>query len=468
VILAADPVTLDTGDTAWLLASSALVLLMTPGLAFFYGGLNRSKSVLNMMMMSFSAIGLVSILWLMYGFSAAFGADKPLSDSVAGIIGDPGQYGGWKTFAADLGYPFNATLPIPTYVVLAFQMMFAIITVALISGAISDRTKFLGWLVFAAGWFTLAYVPIAHMVWGGGYLGVTIGELDFAGGSAVHINAGSAALALAIVLGRRVGWPKESFRPHNVPFVALGAGLLWFGWFGFNAGSELTADNTTAIAFVNTQVATAAALMGWIIMEWLKNGKPTLVGASSGAVAGLVAITPACAYIVPWAAALLGLVAGAICALAVSLKYKLGFDDSLDVVGVHFVGGWIGCLWIGFFATYQSGFSSTLMPHEGLLYGGGGHQLLAQFEGAGVVTVWSFVVALLVGYAVKFTIGLRAKQDAEIDGIDVAEHAESAYDFTSASGGGGGAFALAGIGHGGAHTAESKAAESKPAQPAKV
>ena len=202
MILAADPVTLDTGDTAWLLASSALVLLMTPGLAFFYGGLNRSKSVLNMMMMSFSSIGLISILWLMYGFSAAFGADKPLSDSTAGIIGDPTQYGGWKTFTADLGYPFAPALPIPTYVVLAFQMMFAIITVALISGALSDRTKFAGWLVFAAGWFTLAYIPIAHMVWGGGFLGVTVGELDFAGGSAVHINAGSAALALAIVLGR--------------------------------------------------------------------------------------------------------------------------------------------------------------------------------------------------------------------------------------------------------------------------
>ena len=470
MILAADPVTLDTGDTAWLLVSSALVLLMTPGLAFFYGGLNRSKSVLNMMMMSFSSIGLVSVLWLLYGFSGAFGADQPINDSTAGIYGSLGQYSGWRTFATELGYPFNASLPIPTYVVLAFQMMFAIITVALISGAISDRTKFFGWLVFAAGWFTLAYVPIAHMVWGGGFLGVTVGELDFAGGSAVHINAGSAALALAIVIGRRVGWPKENFRPHNVPFVALGAGLLWFGWFGFNAGSELTADNISAIAFVNTQMATAAALMGWIIVEWLKNGKPTLVGASSGAVAGLVAITPACAYIVPWAATLLGLVAGAVCALAVSLKYKLGFDDSLDVVGVHFVGGWIGCLWIGFFANplADGGF---YVKHPGLFVSGGDtHQLISQAEGAGVVTVWSFVVALVLGYALKYTIGLRTKQDAEIDGIDVAEHAESAYDFHSPTGGGGsaGAFALAGIGHGGAHTADSKAAESKPAEPAKV
>jgi Amt family ammonium transporter len=452
VLFAADPITINTGDTAWLLASSALVLLMTPGLAFFYGGLNRQKSVLNMMMMSFSSIGLISILWLIYGFSAAFGADKPINDSTAGIIGDPAMYGGWKTFAADLGYPFNATLPVPTYVVLAFQMMFAIITVALISGAISDRTKFIGWLVFAAGWFTLAYIPIAHMVWGGGFLGVTVGELDFAGGSAVHINAGSAALALAIVLGKRIGWPKESFRPHNVPFVALGAGLLWFGWFGFNAGSELLADNTAAIAFVNTQVATAAALLGWILVEWLKNGKPTLVGASSGAVAGLVAITPACAYIVPWAATLLGVVAGAICCLAVGLKYRFGFDDSLDVVGVHFVGGWIGCLWIGFFASYQSGFPATAMPHEGLVYGGGTHQLIAQAEGAGVVTVWSFVVALVIGFIVK-SVGLfRLKPHLEVEGIDVTEHAESAYDF-SASSGGGGAFAAAGISPG-AHSAE--------------
>ncbi len=462
----ADAVKLDTGDTAWLLLSSALVLLMTPGLAFFYGGLNRSKSVLNMMMMSFSSIGLISILWLLYGFSGAFGADQPIG-SKAGIIGDLGQYSGNKTFFDSLGYPFNPSLPIPTYVVLAFQMMFAIITVALISGGISDRTKFAGWMVFAAGWFTLAYIPIAHMVWGGGFLGVTVGELDFAGGSAVHINAGSAALALAILLGRRVGWPKESFRPHNVPFVALGAGLLWFGWFGFNAGSELTADNTAAIAFVNTQVATAAALLGWVFVEWIKNSKPTLVGASSGAVAGLVAITPACAYIVPWAAALLGLVAGAVCALAVGLKYKLGFDDSLDVVGVHFVGGWIGCIWIGLFANPAAD-DGFYVKHPGVFVSGGNaHQLISQLEGAGVVTVWSFVVALVVGFLVKITIGLRVKSEAEIDGIDVAEHAESAYDFTSASGGGGGAFAMAGItppaGTGGAHSAE-----SIPSQPANV
>jgi Amt family ammonium transporter len=304
--------------------------------------------------------------------------------------------------------------------------------VALISGGIADRAKFIGWLIFAAAWFTLAYVPIAHMVWGGGYLGITVGEADFAGGSAVHINAGAAALALAIVLGKRVGWPQAAFKPHNVPFVALGAGLLWFGWFGFNAGSEQTVDPTTAVAFVNTQMATATALMGWIIVDWIRGGKPTLVGASSGAVAGLVAITPACAFIEPWAATLLGLVAGAVCALAVSLKYVLRFDDSLDVFGVHFVGGWIGCLWIGLFATAKSGW--TFLPttggvfHEGLFYGAGATQLIAQAKGAAIVSVWSFVVALVVGYLLKLVGLFKVKETAQIEGLDAHEHEESAYE----------------------------------------
>ncbi len=462
--------TVNSGDTAWLLISSALVLLMTPGLAFFYGGLNRSKSVLNMMMMSFSAIGLISVLWLLYGFSAAFGKDQPVAGH-PGFWGDLGQYLGTRTFTSELGYPVMPSLGIPTYVVLAFQMMFAVITVALISGALSDRTKFAGWLVFAAGWFTLAYIPIAHMVWGGGYLSAYVGELDFAGGSAVHINAGAAALALAILLGRRVGWPRERLRPHNVPFVALGAGLLWFGWFGFNAGSELTADNITGLAFVNTQVATAAALLGWLGIEWLRNGRPTLVGASSGAVAGLVAVTPACAYIAPYAAVLLGLAAGTLCALAVGLKYRLGVDDSLDVVGVHFVGGWIGCVWIGFFASAQAD-GGAYVKHQGLLYGGGITQLLAQVKGAAIVSVWSFAVALAIGYLVKVTIGLRVGREAETEGIDVAEHKESAYDLASSSGGAG-AFAQAGIGHraplAGAHAAESEpAGAQRPAAPTRV
>jgi len=433
--------TIDTGNTAWLLVSTALVLLMTPGLALFYGGLNRNKGVLNMMMMSFSAIGLVSILWIAYGFTVAFGAD------VNGFWGDLSQYLGTKTFIDELWLATDENpsgIGIPTYVVLAFQMMFAIITVALISGAISDRAKFAGWLVFAFGWATLVYFPVAHMIWGGGYIATTIGALDFAGGTAVHINAGAAALGLALVLGRRVGWPRDKFKPHNVPMVALGAGLLWFGWFGFNAGSELTADSTTAIAFVNTQVATAAGLLGWIVVEWIRDGKPTMVGASSGVVAGLVAITPACAFITPWAAVLLGLAAGAVCALAVGLKYLLRIDDSLDVFGVHFFGGWIGSLWIGLFGTSAV---SSLVANEGLVYGGGLTQLGKQALGSGIVTVYSFGVAVVLGLLIEKTIGFRAKTDAELDGIDVAEHAESAYDYTTSTsgGGGGGAFALAGI-----------------------
>ncbi|HKD97308.1 MAG TPA: ammonium transporter [Micromonosporaceae bacterium] len=436
----ADPPALDTGNTTWLLVSSALVLLMTPGLALFYGGLNRSKSVLNMMMMSFSCIGLVSILWVVYGFSFAFGTNG--SGSANDVIGSFTQYLGTKNFIDEIWSVGGSSTGIPTYVVLVFQMMFAVITVALISGSISDRAKFAGWLVFAFGWFTVVYVPVAHWIWGGGFIGAKLHALDFAGGTAVHINAGSAALALAIVLGRRVGWPKESFKPHNVPMVALGAGLLWFGWFGFNAGSELTSDKIAAIAFVNTQVATAAALLGWIVVEWVRNGRPTMVGASSGAVAGLVAITPACAFVSPLGAVGLGLVAGAVCALAVSLKFRFGVDDSLDVFGVHFVGGWIGSLSIGLIGTTAFNAAGA----DGLFYGGGLTQLGRQALCSGIVTAYSFGVALLLGFVIDRTIGFRASAEAEIDGIDVAEHAESAYEFSPASGGGGGAFALAGIG----------------------
>jgi ammonium transporter, Amt family len=432
----ADAPTIDTGNTAWLLASSALVLLMTPGLALFYGGLNRSKSVLNMMMMSFSCIGLISVLWVIYGFSFAFGTNS--SAGANNVIGSFTQYLGTRNFVAELW----GTTGIPTYVVLAFQMMFAIITVALISGSISDRAKFAGWMVFAFGWFTIVYVPVAHWIWGGGFIGAKLHALDFAGGTAVHINAGSAALALAIVLGRRVGWPRESFKPHNVPMVALGAGLLWFGWFGFNAGSELTADGTTAIAFLNTQDATAAALLGWIIVEWIRNRRPTMVGASSGAVAGLVAITPSCAFISPLGAVGLGLVAGAVCAFAVGLKFRFGVDDSLDVFGVHFVGGWIGSLSIGLIGT--TAFNS--LGAKGLFYGGGLAQLGRQALCSGIVTVYSFTVALALGYLIEKTMGFRASVEAEVEGIDVAEHAESGYDLSPGVGGGSSAFALAGVG----------------------
>jgi len=433
----ADGPTIDTGNTTWLLVSTALVLLMTPGLALFYGGLNRSKSVLNMMMMSFSCIGLISVLWIIYGFSFAFGTNS--GSGTNDFIGSL-QYLGTKNFVSEIWTVGGNPIGVPTYVVLAFQMMFAVITVALISGSISDRTKFAGWLVFAFGWFTLVYVPVAHWIWGGGFIGAKLKALDFAGGTAVHINAGSAALALAIVLGRRVGWPKESFKPHNVPMVALGAGLLWFGWFGFNAGSELTADSTAAIAFINTQDATAAALLGWIIVEWIRNGKPTMVGASSGAVAGLVAITPSCAFVSPLGAVGLGLVAGAVCALAVSLKYRLKVDDSLDVFGVHFVGGWIGSLSIGLIGT--TAFNSA--GAKGLFYGGGFEQLGRQALCSGIVTVWSFGIALLLGFIIDKTIGFRTSAEVEVSGIDIAEHAESAYELSASTGGG--AFALAGVG----------------------
>ncbi len=438
---------INTGNTAWLLLSSALVLLMTPGLALFYGGLNRSKGVLNMMMMSFSCMGLISVLWVIYGFTLAFGTNS--NAGLNNMIGSFTQYFGTGTATISEEWLFlGAGTGIPTYAIMVFQMMFAIITVALISGAVSDRMKFGGWILFAFAWFTLVYIPVAHWVWGGGWIGGKLHALDFAGGTAVHINAGAAALGLILVLGKRAGWPRESFKPHNVPFVALGAGLLWFGWFGFNAGSELTVDGTTVFAFVNTQVATAAALLGWVIVEWIRDGKPTLVGASSGAVAGLVAITPACGFIAPLPAVVVGLVAGAVCALAVGLKYKLGYDDSLDVVGVHFVGGWIGSLSIGFFATAQVNSAINGDPGlgaaEGLFYGGGLAQLGRQFVGSAAVTVYSLVIAAIIAFVIKTAKGLRVSDEAEITGIDVAEHAESAYD-TSPSTGSAGAFAMAGL-----------------------
>lgn len=453
MLLVQDPVELSVGNTAWILASSALVLLMTPGLALFYGGMTKAKSVLNMMMMSFSAIGLVSILWLVYGFSIAFG-----DDAGNGLWGSFSQY-----FGADVSPDaLWGTLDIPVFAFMAFQMMFAVITVALISGAIADRAKFAGWLVFAAGWATLVYFPVAHWVWGGGWIGADLGALDFAGGTAVHINAGAAALALAIVLGKRTGWPKDRFKPHNVPMVMLGAGLLWFGWFGFNAGSELAADGIAALAFVNTQAATAAAVLGWLIVEKIRDGKPTLLGASSGAVAGLVAITPACAFVTPLGAVGLGVVAGIVCALAVGLKYALGYDDSLDVVGVHLVGGLVGSLAIGLIGTASVGGVAV----DGLFYGGGASQLGKQAIASFAVMGYSFIIALVLGYAIKFTIGFRVSADAEAEGVDVTEHAESGYDYSSSSGGS--AFALAGVGAAAAKAPAEEGATEQESAPVKV
>jgi Amt family ammonium transporter len=422
---------INAGDTAWVLMSSALVMLMTPGLAFFYGGMVRSKSVLNMMMMSFITIGIVSVLWVLYGFSVAFG------DTGNGFWGGLSQVG--LTDLASSLTTNGGVYPIPLLAFAMFQMMFAIITPALISGAIADRAKFLTWGIFVALWATLVYFPVAHWVFdfggeeaGGSDAGwlANLGVLDFAGGTAVHINAGAAGLALAIVLGRRIGWPKTLMKPHNLPFVLLGAALLWFGWFGFNAGSALGATPTAALAFATTMVATATAVLGWVLVERIRDGHPTSLGAASGAVAGLVAITPACAFVSPIGAMAIGFLAGAICALAVSLKFRFGFDDSLDVVGVHLVGGLVGSLAIGLFATT----SVNELGKDGLFYGGGIQPLVTQAIGAGAVLAYSLVVTLVLGFLLHKTLGFRVSEDTEISGIDLVEHAETAYDLAAAAG----------------------------------
>lgn len=430
-----EDVVLNGGDTAWMLASTALVLLMTPGLAFFYGGMVRTKSVLNMMMMSMVTMGIVSVLWVIYGFELAFGhsSDSPWF----GGIGFSG-FGGMVNELTNNG----GVYPIPVLVFAAFQLMFAIITPALISGAIADRAKFSAWAIFVAIWSTIVYFPVAHWVFAfGNKVGDTVtgtgflagkGLEDFAGGTAVHINAGAAGLALAIVLGKRIGWRKESMRPHSLPLVMLGAGLLWFGWFGFNAGSSLAANGIAGLAFMNTQVAAAGAVLGWLLVEKIRNGHATSLGAASGVVAGLVAITPACAFVAPWAAVVIGIIAGILCSLAVGLKYKFGFDDSLDVVGVHLVGGIWGSLSIGLFGTHVV----NSIGLDGIFYGGGTGLLVKQALGVGVVAAYSFIVTLIIGFAIEKTIGFRVSREVEIEGIDLKEHAESAYELASSSRGG--------------------------------
>jgi Amt family ammonium transporter len=420
---------LDTGNTAWVLTSAAMVLLMIPGLAFFYGGMVRSKSVLNMLMMVMGSLFVVGILWVAFGYSVAFGTD--IGD--AGLLGSITENAWLTGLMADAP---DAALPAMAFV--AFQAMFACITVGLIAGAIADRTKFSAWLVFAALWATLVYFPVAHWVWAAGGWIFKLGVIDFAGGTAVHINAGAAGLALAIVIGRRVGWKKNPMRPHNLTLVMIGAGLLWFGWFGFNAGSALAANNTASVVFLNTFVATCAAGIGWLVVEKIRDGHATSLGAASGIVAGLVAITPACSALSPIGSIILGLVAGVLCALAVGLKYKLGYDDSLDVVGVHLVGGLVGTLAIGFLAT-------DLAPAgiNGLFYGGGAEQLGKQAIGAFAVLFYSLIVAGILGLLIKYTIGIRITKDDEVAGIDLTEHAESAYELGESGGGG----VFAGVGH---------------------
>ncbi len=424
-----DEFVLDTGNTSWIIVAASLVLLMTPGLAFFYGGMVRRKSVLNMMMMSFGAIGVVAPIWLLWGYSGAFGSD------IGGIIGNPLEYFGSNTITD--AESLMAGSGVPALVAIGFQATFAIITVALISGSVADRMKFGAWMVFAAVWVTLVYVPMAHMVWGGGLLGgdgITSGlsaPIDFAGGTVVHINAGIAGLVLALLLGVRKGFGKEPMRPHNLPFVMLGAALLWFGWFGFNAGSEFAADGTAGRAWINTTVATAMAMLGWLLTEKFRDGKATSLGAASGVVAGLVAITPAAASVDTYGSIAIGLIAGILCAMAVGLKYKFGYDDSLDVVGVHLVGGLTGTILIGLFANVSDTTNGTWYADgsmNGLFYGGGVTQLITQIIVAIAAVVFSGVMTLIIGSVIKLTMGLRVTEEVEVSGIDLAVHGETAYE----------------------------------------
>ncbi|MFZ1361521.1 MAG: ammonium transporter [Candidatus Nanopelagicales bacterium] len=412
---------IDAGNTAWVIVATALVFFMTPGLALFYGGMVRAKTVLNMMMMSFGAIGIVSVLWMLYGYSMVFG-----NDVGGGLLGNPTEF-----FALN-GLVDDVSGGLPTLIFVAFQCTFAVITTALISGALADRVKFGAWLLFCGVWATIVYFPVAHWVFAfdgedtvGGWIANRLGAIDFAGGTAVHINAGAAALAAVIVLGPRIGFGKTPFRPHNLPMVMTGAAILWFGWFGFNAGSALAADGLAALAFVNTIAATAVAMLAWLLVERIRDGHSTSLGAASGIVAGLVAITPSCASVNVIGAMIIGLVAGVLCALAVGLKYKFKYDDSLDVVGVHMVGGIVGTVLIGFLAT-----SEVIEDTNGLFYGGGWELLGIQITAAVATIVFSFVVTAIIVLVIDKTIGFRVSEEDELKGVDITDLAESAYEYT--------------------------------------
>ena len=401
----------DPGDTAWLLASAALVMFMTPGLALFYGGLVRAKNVLATVMQSFVALAMVSILWMMVGYTLAFGPDK------GGIIGSL-RFAGLSGVGAA---PSSYAPTVPAQAFMAFQLMFAIITPALITGAFAERMKFSGYLMFLALWSVFVYSPVAHWVWGGGFLGAGhLGALDFAGGTVVHINAGVAALATAIYLGKRRGYGSDAFVPHNVPMVILGAGILWFGWFGFNAGSALASGGLAASAFVATQLGAAAAVFGWLTPEWIRHRRATTVGAASGAVAGLVAITPASGYVGPWGALAIGFAAGAVCFFVVNLKTRFGYDDSLDVVGVHMAGGIVGALLTGVFASLAinaAGASGSLL------------QLGKQSIAVLVTVAYSFGATMLILKLADGTVGLRVSEEDEEAGLDLSQHREVGYTF---------------------------------------
>ena len=402
---------MDTGDTAWVLVSAALVLFMTPGLAFFYGGMVRAKNVLGMLMMNFYAMGVVAVLWLVVVYSLAFGG------SGGGVIGDF-DFAGLKDVRGEL---FGT---IPLMIFAGYQMTFAVITPALISGAVADRMKFAAWAIFVPVWLVLCYAPVAKWVFGGGWL-FERGALDFAGGTVVHINAGIAALALVLVLGRRRGWPGEATPPHSLPLTLLGTGILWFGWIGFNAGSALGANDVAATAFMNTFVAASAGMLGWLLAERIKDGHATTLGGASGAVAGLVAITPCAGFVGGVAPIVIGAIAGIVCFLAIQLKFRFRYDDSLDVVGVHLVGGIIGSVLLGVFADESVNEAGA----DGLFFGGGGDLLLEQVIAVVATIVFTGIVTFVIAKVLDVTVGLRVSSDDEAEGLDLSQHAEHAYSF---------------------------------------
>jgi len=405
----------DTGSTAWMLVSTALVLFMTPGLALFYAGMVRSKNVLSSTMHSLFAMGLVSVIWAIVGYTLAFGADS------GGLIGGLSHLGLEGVLGAVTGTGDSA---IPTSVFAMYQGMFAIITVGLISGAVAERMKFKAFVAFAALWALLVYSPLAHWVWGGGWL-QQLGALDFAGGTVVHIASAAAALAAALMLGKRKGYGSEELRPHNVPMSVLGAGILWFGWFGFNAGSALGSGHLAGSAFLATNLSAAAGMLAWTATEVLTGRKPTVLGAASGAVAGLVGITPAAGFVGPMPALAIGAITGCLCYFGLRIKSRLGFDDALDVVGVHGVGGTTGAILTGVFASLAVNGAGA----NGLLYGGGFALLGKQLIGVGATIAFSLLASFIILKLIDLTIGLRVDAESESTGLDVAEHAETGYEF---------------------------------------
>jgi ammonium transporter, Amt family len=409
---------LDAGNTAWVLISTALVLFMTPGLALFYGGMVRGKNVLGMLMQNIFAMGLMAVLWVAVVFSLSFG-----DAGNAGFIGNL-DYAWLKDVGPALtDQDFLSFLTVPFVLFCAFQMTFAIITPALITGATADRLKFPAYVAFIALWLVLVYGPLAHMVFAGGWL-ADMGALDFAGGAVVHMNAGAAALALVLLLGRRNGWPETPMTPHNLPMTVLGTGILWFGWAGFNAGSALAADGVAAQALMNTFLAASAAMLGWLVVERIKDGHATTLGAASGAVAGLVAITPCAGFVGGMAPVYIGLVTGAVCYLALGLKKAFGFDDSLDVIAVHLVGGLVGSLLLGLFADASI---NPVVTNEGVFLGGGADLLVDQVVASVVTLAYSFVASLIIGKVIDIVIGLRVSDEDELQGLDLSQHAEVAY-----------------------------------------